>query len=245
MKTRTRFTLIELLVVISIIAILAGMLLPALNSARRKAKTTTCKGTLKQLGTMDSLYINDYDGYICLARQTDGNQLNDWFCLLPAYGEQLFLQRYRLGQYTHSSTTEQRRLYTVPLCSEFDPARTLYGTVNVTNVSTVAGYGGYGVNRFRGFNTSTGWGTGTRYVPPVKQNQLKAPSRFLMITCSSYSVACPFDSSYMGSWGTHYFPHNGSGNLVHGDGHVSELYGPTPEKINKNAIRWKPDDTDV
>ena len=69
---RTRFTLIELLVVIAIIAILAAILLPALNSARERGRSSVCKSNIKQLSVIMFMYADDHNGVFAPRNKPSG-----------------------------------------------------------------------------------------------------------------------------------------------------------------------------
>ena len=82
--SKKNFTLIELLIVIAIIAILALMLLPALNSARDRAKAVNCLNNQKQAGLAFAQYANDYDSLLWLPDDST----------LKFYGDKLVSSKY-------------------------------------------------------------------------------------------------------------------------------------------------------
>ena len=85
-KSRRGFTLIELLVVIAIIALLMAILMPALNRAKKQARSAACKVNLHSWGQVWSMYCQDNDGYFCMESELSGWPRGNWInALRPFY----------------------------------------------------------------------------------------------------------------------------------------------------------------
>src|SRR5882762_10916997 len=105
---RTAFTLIELLVVIAIIAILIGLLVPAVQKVREAANRATCQNNLKQMGVA----VQNYHGVtkqLPPIRILGGDGWASWFVLILPYVEQdpLFKQWDLSKRYVDQTATAQ------------------------------------------------------------------------------------------------------------------------------------------
>lgn len=114
LRRNENFTLIELLIVITIIAILAAMLLPALNSAREKAFSVQCLSNQKSLGMATAQYMQDSQDWIPFVQESfDNHPPYEWKVLLDPY-----VQR-RAKYLKHGFTGINQGIFRCPSWKEF------------------------------------------------------------------------------------------------------------------------------
>ncbi len=216
-----RFTLIELLVVIAIIAILAAMLLPALNTAREKGRQASCSGNLKQINQAQIMYSAD---------------TGDW--IVPVgYGvkwSQVYSWRNSLGPYigdaslaTRGASSESVVYPAVYQCPSIPADR--YSALGWSQVGKT--HGGYGMNW--SYSDSLGAMVGGYFDGRTgKLNKIKYPSALALVTegywafsagnCTAAVNDKIFTTVEMPN------PHAGNRTIGYLDGHVEAYKGYLP-----------------
>ena len=225
---RKQFTLIELLVVIAIIAILAGMLLPALNSAREKGRASACTNKLKQLASMQFMYLGDSDDRFQWGHDQDG--------VARTWAHRLMLSGY-LNMSVKAEPIRCDSLFSkVPYKEDFQPSFSDAGDWTVRHTYSVTG------TLFGGIKSKSSYGSwlADKYDLPAKLTEVRsASSAFLMservntpdgVKYNPHPMLYYPGRSFMLTDGPDFFYHrihnviHGSGfNVAFVDGHVKMM----------------------
>ncbi|WP_417170575.1 prepilin-type N-terminal cleavage/methylation domain-containing protein [Victivallis sp.] len=202
------FTLIELLIVIAIIAILASMLLPALNKARQRGMATQCTSRLKQTMQGCLLYDGDYNGQIMLYEKVNNRS---WLQIM----QDRYLNRMvAICPNTKPYSGDDIKLETYRYC---------YG---MGNYRYAAGREPYFGSSFYFNVADKGWGFNTK--------QTRQPSKLAVLADTVFSNASPeysgigcYQFEFAGftesSSAGVFLAHQNNANIAFLDGHVSAL----------------------
>jgi prepilin-type processing-associated H-X9-DG protein/prepilin-type N-terminal cleavage/methylation domain-containing protein len=229
LKNSKPFTLIELLVVIAIIAILASMLLPALQQARKQARGTQCINNLKSNGNYTLLYIGDNKDWYpyTLFRGETGSALLSWAAYLYVYSGSIGNSAPKIAEYypVYSNTNyqEMRNKFIRLACTENMFLWSDKGLRDTTQ--------SYCYNYISNLAVMP-MNYGSFKATLRKSNQLKRPGQtFLLTDGDKAALGIGADSTYYIKEGNGQkigYVHNNAANALFADGHV-EHYARSPQ----------------
>ncbi len=236
------FTMIELLVVVAIIAILAGMLLPAMARSRESGRSTVCRNNMRQITVGLLMYSEDNNDYYPWAGGVDRNLPPDWVFGGQPPGDTANPAAWNLASYGHHAESgsifnyvmNQQRVvphrdgYTNSFATYKCPSTGSIGRALRVNFS-LNGYVDHDARLPSGRSTSArGVQSASVFHPDQKFLLLSEDPR--LMHAAAFNPGAEFRAK-----DGRFFTHNGRGNLGCFDGHIEALKSPILNDISRNA----------
>ena len=181
-RARLGFTLVELLVVVAIIAILFGITLPALVSARAKARTANCISNIRQLHLANTAYSNQWDGhYVVAAPDVFSTNKVRWHGIRTSNNESFDFQFSPLYSYLDKEKE-------IKVCPSFRKY------ISGENAAFESGTGGYGYNQQYVGGTNYLYGVGPEAACiSTRSDAILNPTDCVMFADAAMPVGYPED----------------------------------------------------